>query len=177
MDCLERLFDSINAMDLSLVPIMSRDEKRIMRVSDRKDVFLEKFQSQREALALRYGAGKHPLPSGDDSDSEARFGGRSRTRTISSTSSGSSASLSVRRQDPPTIYDKMDPRIAGEITRKSKRSTGTSSDESARNIPSIKDTHYYETSITYKALTLPIRVPLFTFEEEVGEVCHLFDDN
>lgn len=52
----------------------------------------------------------------------------------------------------------------------SKRSNGASSDESSRNIPAIKDTHFYETAITYRSYTLPIRVPLYTFEEEVGEV-------
>lgn len=44
-ECLARLFDSINSMDISLVPTLSRDEKLIMRVSDRKDVFAEKFIS------------------------------------------------------------------------------------------------------------------------------------
>lgn len=33
-----------------------------------------------------------------------------------------------------------------------------------------KDTHFYQTSIDYKGLQLPIKMPLSTFSEEVGEV-------
>jgi hypothetical protein len=42
-DCLARLFDAINSMDLSGAPILTRSEKLIMRNSERKDVFIEKF--------------------------------------------------------------------------------------------------------------------------------------
>jgi hypothetical protein len=42
-DCLARLFDAINSMDLSSVPTLNRWEKLIMRSSDRKDLFSEKF--------------------------------------------------------------------------------------------------------------------------------------
>jgi hypothetical protein len=173
-------------MDLSLMPTMSRDERRIMRVSERKDVFIEKFAALREAFAARYNAAHPNHQSGEDSDSDAHFSNRSRARTISSTSSNSSRSQSISRQTPG-LYDKVDGRFNDNkrgASEKSKRSTtGTSSDESARNIPFIKDTHYYDTAITYRSLTLPIRVPLFTFDEEVGEVSILsslssaFDSN
>ncbi|KAG8943544.1 hypothetical protein FRC04_002832 [Tulasnella sp. 424] len=43
VECLVRLFDSINAMDMSLSPTLTRDEKFISRVSERKDLFSEKF--------------------------------------------------------------------------------------------------------------------------------------
>ncbi|TFY73961.1 hypothetical protein EWM64_g10052, partial [Hericium alpestre] len=42
-DCLARLFDAINAMDISAAPVLTRYEKLIMRHSERKDVFAEKF--------------------------------------------------------------------------------------------------------------------------------------
>ena len=35
-----------------------------------------------------------------------------------------------------------------------------------------KDTHFYQTSIDYKGLQLPIKMPLSTFSEEVGEVSY-----
>ena len=47
-DCLARLFDAVNAMDISLAPTLTRDEKLIMRVSERKDVFAEKFAASLE---------------------------------------------------------------------------------------------------------------------------------
>jgi hypothetical protein len=34
----------------------------------------------------------------------------------------------------------------------------------------IKDTHFFPTTIAYKGHQLPIRVPLSTFPEEVGDV-------
>ena len=42
-ECLARLFDAINAMDISNAPTLTRDEKLTMRVSERKDIFIEKF--------------------------------------------------------------------------------------------------------------------------------------
>ncbi|KAJ7646576.1 docking domain of Afi1 for Arf3 in vesicle trafficking-domain-containing protein [Roridomyces roridus] len=42
-DCLARLFDAINSMDLSGAPILTRNEKMVMRSSERKDIFAEKF--------------------------------------------------------------------------------------------------------------------------------------
>jgi len=35
----------------------------------------------------------------------------------------------------------------------------------------VRDTHFFETSISYKEYTLPIKMPVFTFPEEVGDVC------
>jgi len=42
-DCLARLFDAVNSMDLSGAPILTRHEKLVMRISERKDVFAEKL--------------------------------------------------------------------------------------------------------------------------------------
>ncbi|PPQ68193.1 hypothetical protein CVT25_015025 [Psilocybe cyanescens] len=42
-DCLARLFDAVNSMDLSGAPTLTRHEKLVMRSSERKDIFAEKF--------------------------------------------------------------------------------------------------------------------------------------
>jgi hypothetical protein len=42
-DCLARLFDAVNSMDLSGAPVLTRHEKLVMRSSERKDIFAEKF--------------------------------------------------------------------------------------------------------------------------------------
>lgn len=42
-DCLARLFDAVNSMDLSDAPLLTRHEKLVMRSSERKDIFAEKF--------------------------------------------------------------------------------------------------------------------------------------
>lgn len=41
---LERLYDSLNSMDLSLMPRLSTLEKQILHASSAKDIFLEKFE-------------------------------------------------------------------------------------------------------------------------------------
>ena len=43
-DCLARLFDAVNSMDISHTPKLSRYEKLIMRTSERKDLFIEKYE-------------------------------------------------------------------------------------------------------------------------------------
>jgi hypothetical protein len=35
----------------------------------------------------------------------------------------------------------------------------------------VKDTHFYHTTVTYRDHPLPIKMPLATFPEEVGDVC------
>lgn len=37
----------------------------------------------------------------------------------------------------------------------------------------VKDTHFYHTTVTYRDHPLPIKMPLATFSEEVGDVCRL----
>ena len=38
----------------------------------------------------------------------------------------------------------------------------------------VKDTHFYHTTVAYKDHQLPIKMPLSTFPEEVGDVCDYF---
>ena len=78
-------------------------------------------------------------------------------------------------------------------SHRKRRSTGTSSSSSqthsrehhARQINAsqsyydahlrhamVKDTHFYQTTVTYCDHPLPIKVPLTTFSEEVGDVCY-----
>ncbi|OBZ67772.1 Protein mesA [Grifola frondosa] len=45
-DSLARLFDSVNAMDLSGAPVLTRYEKIIMRTSERLDILIERFDEQ-----------------------------------------------------------------------------------------------------------------------------------
>ncbi len=42
-DCLARLYESINKLDLSAAPSFSRAEKIVLRASDRRDLFEERF--------------------------------------------------------------------------------------------------------------------------------------
>lgn len=46
---LAKLYHAVNAMDISRLPSLSHDERTILRSSDRKDIFLEKFVDTDEA--------------------------------------------------------------------------------------------------------------------------------
>jgi hypothetical protein len=54
-DVLARLFDAINSMDLSLAPNFSKFEKFVLRSSERKDIFAEKFSAPPLPAASQHG--------------------------------------------------------------------------------------------------------------------------
>jgi hypothetical protein len=237
-ECLARLFDAVNSMDLSGAPLLTRSEKLIMRTSDWKDLFAEKFQA---AAPTRPGSDKdtastlngsttsllgpkdatskpgHRASSSWDSRSSFEEGivmrdksqGRDRAGTIASTTSAAPApqhqqhqngiqSQSQSRHSPAGSFDAdesavfvgtepgMDTpgvqRIApAPIKTRARRGTDASSSSShgphGRGygaVPplgaSVKDTHFYQTAIAYEGHQLPIKMPLYTFPEEVGDV-------
>jgi hypothetical protein len=202
-DCLARLFDAINSMDLAGAPKLSRHERLIMRTSDRKDVFAEKFAaapppSHTDALAVPVAATKHrPTLSWDSRTSDESIGPKARDRA--------GTESDVRAQPRPPTPPKTDGSfsldgsavwVEGESaegglarrntnTARGRRSTDASSSSEGRKdeyFPAsgaslVKDTRSYQTYIAYKGHQLPIKMPVDTFPEEVGDVrirlCHL----
>jgi hypothetical protein len=230
-ECLARLFDAINSMDLSAAPSLSRHEKLIMRTSDRKDVFAEKFAppparpgSAEHSETLVVPVGGAPPPSASlaprahrstvswdsrASDEGIVLGPRARAGTESDVRAGRAASP----PPPPPRADSFSldgsavwvegdstldagtpqaggPGLARRNTHgRSRRSTDASSSSDGRKeeyFPSngvlppsmpgasstslVKDTRSYQTFIAYKGHQLPIKMPVDTFPEEVGDV-------
>lgn len=241
-DCLARLFDAVNSMDLSKVPLLTRPEKLVMRSSDRKDIFAERFTQLTSNSINGSGANLHKTMNSDGSYSSFEEGilmrgkdkerdgmvkrenGAARPRTdTQSSASTSSATQSSQSQGSPTdssftlggsavwVGDESvldlakdgtnDSNNAASLagtstvtTSRKRRSTGASSSSSqahsrehqARQINAsqsyydahlrhamVKDTHFYHTTVTYRDHPLPIKMPLATFPEEVGDVCGL----
>lgn len=203
---LSRLFDAVNAMDIAHAPRLSRDEKLVMRVSERKDVFVEKFhipdggwtggsgpgagskRPSQENTALHHG-----VEGGSSTSFDASAGSRARSRTDSvnsrdNTSVSSSWTGEDRESDSglvggqPHSHQSQSQMLTQ--TQQGWRSTETTSVSShgmhnnGTAIPAIldpysrgpKDTHFYSTSVVYRGHTLPIKMPLSTFPEEVGDV-------
>jgi hypothetical protein len=182
-DCITRLYDAVNAMDISLAPTLSRDEKLIMRSSERKDVFAEKFVSR----TVESGS------AGDDvtlngtvsthSQSAVDSATRARTDSLNSVSSsksaeGSNASASSSavwvgeegvngHQDTPRARSSIDD---GSYANGFGTMSADSHNPSSQRIGPSLDTHFFETAIMYKKTKLNIRLPLSTFPEEVGDV-------
>jgi hypothetical protein len=129
-DCLARLFDAVNAMDLSAAPTLTRHEKIVMRGSERKDIFAEKTAMALNRSREANSASTSTLVTNRDRNS------------INLSSSSSHNGNQVAGASAATIYN-----------------TGVA-----------KDTHYFHTLIDYKGHQLPIKMPLYTFPEEVGDV-------
>ena len=215
-ECLARLFDAINSMDLSCAPILTRPEKMVMRSSDRKDIFSERFvniPSQQVLGPPSSNVGKKPLhqhKSTHSSESHSSFEegflmkskdrhpddikNRRKDPEDSSFSLGGSA-VWVGDESGLDITSKEKSTDAGSGTlvgsSRPRRSTDASSsssqahskEHSSRHIPPrhpysdshyrhgiVKDTHFYHTTAAYKDHHLPVKMPLSTFPEEVGDV-------
>lgn len=204
-ECLARLFDAVNAMDISSAPILTRNERIIMRVTERKDIFSEKF-SHPHAPAMT--ASKKP------SQGSTGSGGGNRDTIVAYPQEGAVSSrtsfdlaqrprtdsLQSRQSDSGGIsngwvsedgmhegsneginqYSHATPQPS-QRGRRSIDSNSTSSHARREDLPipvidtskgnrTQMDTHFHPTTIIYRGHTLPIKVPLSTFSEEVGDV-------
>ncbi|KAG2136725.1 docking domain of Afi1 for Arf3 in vesicle trafficking-domain-containing protein [Suillus clintonianus] len=208
-ECLARLFDAINSMNISAAPALTRCEKLIMRASERKDIFADKFSSHIPPLPLKAAHKTTGSNGSHSSEDGVLIGSRTRSTTAvsdpnpthPSSPSDSSFSLggsAVWVNDDSAIIDGqvgvaigagpgsvVGASVSGGsvLTSRGRRSTDTSSNSShaysGGAIPTSsdphlrsgmsKDTHFFQTNIAYKGHTLPIKLPLATFPEEVGE--------
>lgn len=223
-DCLARLFDAVNAMDLSAAPVLSRYEKIVMRCSERKDIFAEKFNARKEqpTTTNQQGVKTHRTSGSAGSYSSFEEGivirkrergnelgsresqkawevtpipGQGRDKSgAESASTPSESSFPLGGEDGSTessgtgttaiARTKSTASAASGTLATGRGSTDASSSSShhgrERNAGSsswtgysagwTKDTHFYHTTINYKGHRLPIKMPLFTFPEEVGDV-------
>jgi hypothetical protein len=197
-------------MNISAAPALTRSEKLIMRASERKDIFAEKFSTHMAPLPLKAAHKTTGSNGSHSSEDGVLISARTRSTTTasdpnpthSSSPSDSSFSLggsAVWVNDDSVLIDGQvgvaigaGPGSVGGVslsgssvlTSRGRRSTDASSNSShaysGGAIPTSsdphlrsgisKDTHFFQTSIAYKGHTLPIKLPLATFPEEVGEV-------
>lgn len=233
-ECLSRLFDAVNSMDISGAPVLTRHEKLVMRCCERKDAFSEKFrqpESIQTAGAVQFSRFGHGRDGSSDSklsfeegilmktreskdrDDNSSFiidggappstsshssGGQPQTQTgalsqganpgqhspsDSSFSLGGSAvwvgeegggdhTMNGKEKEPM----KIPPSISRSRKSVDASSTSSSNAHGSGVIPhvaplhGIKDTRFFPTTIVYKGHQLPIKMPLSTFPEEVGDV-------
>lgn len=210
-------------MDLSGMPRLLRQEKLLMRSSERKDIFAEKFPERVNSQSTSSSGGKQHKSGGSYSSFEEGILMRSKDKekTQSAENTRSKRSSGSSQGSPPDtsfslggsavwVGDESKMELgkdaAGDSngtasytgssnasSHRERRSTGTSSSSSqahsrehhARQINAsqsyydahlryamVKDTHFYQTTVNYCDHPLPIKVPLTTFPEEVGDVCY-----
>ncbi|KAF9027619.1 spindle pole body interacting protein [Hymenopellis radicata] len=247
-DCLARLFDAVNSMDLSGAPTLTRFEKMVMRCSERKDVFAEKFEQQPQGTpnALSVAAKQHRSSHSGESFASFEDGlllrgkekekrvdeNRLRERDWDNTvrpradtvdSHGTTHTGNSHQTTPPSDtsftlggsavwvgdesgledvishdgqhYAESVVSIAPASTLvgsgRKRRSTDGSSQSSHMGNPTLlrppinpnmtsfdsshsrggwtKDTHFFHTTLAYRDHQLPIKMPLSTYPEEVGD--------
>ena len=238
-ECLSRLFDAVNSMDISGVPVLTRHEKLVMRCSERKDVFAEKFRPPESNPSVATATNQlsrlgHGRDGSYDSKLSFEEGILARTRESkdkdenssfiidggappSTSSHGSGSQSQTQTGTPPqgthpgqsspsdssfslggsAVWvgedgggdhtmngkEKESMKIPPSISRSRKSvdasSTSSSNAHGSNAIPhltlgdalnGIKDTRFFPTMIVYKGHQLPIKMPLSTFPEEVGDV-------
>ena len=220
-DCLAKLFDAVNSMDISMAPVLTRYEKLIMRTSERKDVFIEKFEELSRPPA-HDAASTQGHKTNDSVGSHSSFeegillrtgGDKGKSREVEKKAAASSTSLQPNQPSPSEASFSLDgsavwvdggdqtfphagaPSISSgagsggsrTTSLRGRKSTDASSSSSSHHVrdrsgavtpsaaatpPVLKDTHYFPATIDYNDHQLPIRLPLSTFPEEVGDVCH-----
>ncbi|KAI0760198.1 spindle pole body interacting protein [Fomes fomentarius] len=217
-DCLARLFDAVNAMDFSKMPMLTRYEKLIMRSTERQDVLIGRFDDyslfadpgtatqQSTSFPPSVRPGHRTTNSGDsrisfDEAAVRRKNGGDGHKAAAQAKSPTSPSEASFSLDGSAVWvgdesglDQMgfvataasasSSSIASGAPTRGRRSTDASSSSShgAYGRPgenplslagaataALKDAHFYHTSINYNEHILPVKVPLSTFPEEVGE--------
>ncbi len=224
-DCLAKLFDAVNSIDISKAPVLSRFEKLIMRTSERKDVFIEKFEefTRRNNLDNVPGTARPPSLSskrghqandslGSHSSFEDGVVARSREKDKGKEKERSLTSLHQHGQYSPSgaeftldgsavwVGDESgldqigvsnhpglpnnnatlargrsstDASSSSSLGRPIRREEPSLAPTSVNNPTTLKDTHFFPATMDYNDHLLPIRLPLSTFPEEVGDVSYI----
>ena len=190
-----RLFDSLNAMDISLAPSFTRHEKFILRTSDRRDLFVEKFAKRAPFEASRpesRNTGHH-----SDDSAKRKLGGSTSSELVvieqPNNHARSASTASLPSSDPSmestVVVGDEPPRESMEngkpLPNKPHEPPGkqdgylnglsTDSLPERRSFtkPVHRDTRVFEAQVKYGELNLPIKLPLTTFSEEIGDVMGL----
>jgi hypothetical protein len=195
---LAKLFDSLNSISLTGCPNLSRAERIILRNSESKDLFGEKFVLG-EPDTRDDSGGVEDLGIDDEEADEVPFtasssggggvrkslrstfgrlsdGSVRRMRKTSRTSLKAGGSTVLPSTNAPTSNSTNPP---SNVTSSQQKGLGLGRPGTAegdlleRKKPAgPRDTHFYDTTAEYSGLSIPIRVPLSIFPEEVGDVRH-----
>ncbi|ODN98332.1 hypothetical protein L198_03576 [Cryptococcus wingfieldii CBS 7118] len=164
-EILSRLYDSANAISTAGMPRLSRNERILLRSSERKDLFEEKF-----GIAEPGSGTQETFEIGSSEDHSSGEGARSEELHAASmghrkTLSSSSGIRMTRKGSSQSS------RMLG--TPSSSREGGVTPDfgmgEGGRRKGVPRDTHFFETEARFKKITVPIRIPMTIFDEDVGD--------
>lgn len=179
---LEKLFNSLNSIFLEGCPQLSSSERLILRYSDRKDLFKERFPSESAITADPY-LEKSSMATKSGNDDQVRPAVSSNPVAEPASALGAKRSLKdrfssagvrrMRRSSRTSLKEMVDTAssrglspidpVLQQALPESRRS-----ELSQSKLPA--DTHFFETVALYGDMTIHIKVPVGTLPEEVGEV-------
>ena len=151
------------------MPQFTRNEKILLRTLERKDLFEERFpkepveidkESIEETASDFHSVGEGSIVSHQQglvssSSSIRHASGDNRPGTIRQ---GSSTSSQRHLATPQSKHGRLTP------------DTGYAAEQPKRRGGLNQDTHFFDTEARFKKITVPIRIPMTSFDEDVGEV-------
>jgi hypothetical protein len=174
-------------MDTSVTPSFTRHEKFILRTSDRRDLFVEKFAKREASRPESRNTGHH-----SDDSAKQKLGGSTSSELVAeqpnnharSESTGSppspipSMETTVVASDEPARESMDNEKPLPKLHEPSGKQDGYLNDLSTDSLPERRsftkpvnrDTRVFEAQVKYGELNLPIKLPLTTFSEEIGDV-------
>ena len=136
-------------MDVTNMPRFSAHEKAILRSSENKDMFEEKFIAYENSKKLQELAAQSPKDDNTGKGLEIANNG-------DGGDSGTDNANATSEEEKLANFKK------------------SSYIDLMPNLNKNKDRHFYETKVVYSGIKLPIRVPLTVNPEEVGDVSVFF---
>ena len=170
-EVLAKLYDAINAVPMTGYPDLSRSERILLRSIDDRDLFEEKFtfdplSDTKEIFDETSSEAGQSLEEGSVSSHQRRLGSSTGSNRPASSNAkpslprAGSASSSQMHLATPSSRD------GGRWTP----DTNYAAEVQARPAAQQKDTHFFETHAKFLKISVPIRIPLTVFDEDVGDV-------
>lgn len=151
---LQKLYESINSIDLTRIPRLNYFERQILSASDKPNMFSEKFEDDDDVPTSL--VSKHNATGSLTSNVlNPSYNDRS---SILSGSSG----MTVARKASLATNDSQDGKSHYYIDLKSHGQNLIK-----RNV--TRNTHFYESKVNFNGMKIPIKVPIDVYPESVGD--------
>lgn len=149
LNSLQKLYESINSIDLTRIPHLNYFERHILSASDKVNMFSEKFEDDEELPNLATNNTHSPsIKSNAVTDRASIVSG--------------SSSTTVTRKASINTHDSQDGKPHYYIDLKSQGQNLIK-----RNV--TRNTHFYESKVNFNGMKIPIKVPIDVYPESVGD--------
>jgi len=161
-EVLQRLYDSFNSIPKAGMPNFTQMEKILLRQTERKDLFAERFAINGNEA----GPGSREMFEETDENSSVSSHQQHQQTLRNSISSRISRPAQGRKLSDSSSLIQRTPSI---------REGVFAPDVPAQPLPKRRrtvqrDTHYFDTEVTYGNATAPMRIPTALFPDDVGDV-------